>query len=825
MADQPSNETQLLAKARPYESLSPDALRWRCDPKTLPFDSTAQIKPIDGVIGQDTAVEALRFGLEIYAPGQNVFVRGLTGTGRMTLVHRLLEEMRLACPPSKDCCYGHNFHHPDRPRLITLPRGKGPAFRRRIDELADFIRDKLETALGSEGLEARRTALEQELQRQIDQITGPFEQALREAGLALVSIQVGPVAQAALFPLADGKPVPPEEWEQLRAAGKVGEQEAAAMHERHEVFQKQLQGVMQRVTELRRKHEESVRSLHNRTASSVLTAFAQKIGHEFPQQAVRDFLAEIIEDAAIERPGSSKEEDDFTRRYRVNAVLGHTDEDSCPVVIENTPTMSNLLGSIDARFERDEIGRSDHLMIRAGSLLRADGGYLILEARDLLREPGAWKVLVRTLRTGQLEIMPPELEFPWRMATLKPEPIDVNVKVILLGDTETYYLLDEYDPDFPHLFKVLADFDSEIPRSDETIAQYGGVIARIVTDEHLPHFANTAIAALTEHGARIASRNDRLTTRFGRLADVAREAAFLAQKAGHPEVAGEDVRRAIRRSKQRASLPSKRFLELLTEGTIRIATTGAAVGQVNGLAVIHAGPLTYGFPSRITATIGPGSAGVINIEREAELSGAIHTKGFYILGGLLRYLLRTEHPLAFHASVAFEQSYGGIDGDSASAAEICCLLSALTDVPLRQDLAITGAIDQVGNILAIGAANEKIEGFFDTCRAIGLTGEQGVIIPRANSRDLMLRDDVVDACRARQFHVYTVDQIQQALELLTGVQAGERDHEGLYADNTILGLAVARAFEYWMKATPSVETVEVPPEQQESRNDAPAEPR
>ncbi len=806
MADPGANRTTELAKTRPYEPLPVDALRWRCDPAALPFRSTADVRPIDEVIGQDTAVEALRFGLEIHAPGQNVFVRGLTGTGRTTLVHRLLKEMRPSCPRARDYCYVHNFEHPDRPRLITLPRGRGQSLRRRIDELADFIRSDLEAALGSGELQARKAALEQAAQRQAEKTTGPFEQALRDAGLALVSVQVGPVAQAALFPIYEGKPVPPEEWEQLRAAGKVSEEQADRIRQQHGVFEQQLQGIMQKVVDIRRRHAEAVESLRSRTARAILTTFAQKIEAEFQHAAVRTFLAEIIEDAVSQPARSPGEGDDHTRRYRVNVILGHPEDDSCPIIIENTPTMGNLLGTIDLRFDREDLGRSDHLMIRAGSLLRADGGYLILEARDVLREPGAWKVLVRTLRTDRLEIMPPELEFPWRVPSLKPEPIEVNVKVILLGDTETYYLLDEYDPDFPNLFKVLADFESEIARNDKTIAQYGGVIARIVKDESLPHFADTGVAALVEHGARIASRNDRLTARFGRLADIAREAAFLTRKAGRPLVEGEDVRRAIRRSKQRANLPSKRFLELLADGTIRIATTGFAVGQVNGLAVIHAGPLTYGFPSRITATIGPGSAGVINIEREAELSGAIHTKGFYILGGLLRYLLRTQHPLAFHASVAFEQSYGGIDGDSASAAESCCLLSALTDIPLRQNLAITGAIDQVGNILAVGATNEKIEGFFDTCRAIGLTGEQGVIVPAANARDLMLRDDVVDACRAKQFHVFSVDKIHDALELLTGVQAGERNSDGAYPDNTILGMAVNRAFEYWMKATPGVET-------------------
>jgi predicted ATP-dependent protease len=372
--------------------------------------------------------------------------------------------------------------------------------------------------------------------------------------------------------------------------------------------------------------------------------------------------------------------------------------------------------------------------------------------------------------------------------------------VVLLGDPDLYHLLDAFDRDFPYLFKVLADFDSSLPCEESTVSDYAGVIARIAREEELPPYSGQAIAALAEHGARIAGRSDRLTTRFGRLADIAREGAFIARKAGRELVERAEIEEAVRLTKRRADLPSRRFRRAIREGTIRIATTGAVVGQVNGLAVIHAGPLTYGFPTRITATIGPGTAGTINIEREAELSGSIHTKGFYILGGLLRHLLRTTHPLAFSASIAFEQSYGGIDGDSASAAEMCCLLSALTGVPIRQDRAMTGAIDQHGHIQPIGAANEKIEGFYDVCQELGLTGEQAVIIPRANVIDLMLRIDVVEACRRDQFHILAVDTIEEAIELFCGVPAGVRREDGTYPPGTLLATAVERAHEFWRMA-------------------------
>lgn len=792
--------------------LDASVLRWRCDPKRLPYDSTEQTPPITGVVGQDAAIDALRFGLETTAPGQNVFIRGIIGTGRMTLVRRLLEEIRLACPAARDRCYVHNFSQPDRPHLITLLRGQGHAFAERVDELADYIRDDLKAALASEPVVAKRRALEQKTQKQVDQIVEPFEAALAEAGLALVSFQTGAVVQSALFPRVDGKPVPPDEYEQLRTGRQVSEQDYAHFREQHDAFQDRLADVTAKVNELRGTHAKAALELWKDEVRAALSPIAAGIAEEFPAIEVRSFLQDVIDDVVNRRRRAIEKEADFTRVYRVNVVLSHGNGAGCPIIVENTPTMSNLLGTIEHSFSRAEGAHSDHLMVRAGSLLRADGGYIVLDARDVLREPGAWATLVRTLRTRRLEIVPPELVFPYAGPSLKPEPIDVNLKVILLGDAELYYMLDEADPDFPELFKVLADFDSVIPRDDVGIDQYCGVIARLVKEEALPHFDRTALAALIEHGARIAANAGKLSTRFGRLADIAREAVFVASKTFVRPITGNEVREAIRRGRSRADLPSRRFREMIADGTIRIETSGALVGQINGLAVITAGPLSYGFPARITATIGPGTAGVINIEREAALSGAIHTKGFYILGGLLRYLLRTIHPLAFDASVALEQSYGGIDGDSASGAEMCCLLSALTDIPIRQDLAMTGAIDQVGHILAIGAVTEKIEGFYDVCRDVGLTGTQGVLIPKSNAGDLMLREDVVEACAAGRFSVYAVDNVLDALEILTGVPAGQRGKRDAYPQGSLLAKAMDRAWLYWLKAS---QRMDVPMEPEE----------
>jgi len=783
------------------EPLPTTMLRWRCDPATLSFASTAEIEPATDVIGQDDAVEALRFGLETRAPGQNIFVRGLSGTGRLTLVRRLLESIQPDCSPTPDRCYVHNFSQPDRPRLISLPPRRGQEFRQRLERLIEFIRDDLRSALATDELNARRAVLERSTNKQIEEIVKPFEERLKAAELTLVRFDVGPVVQTAIFPLVEGKPVPPEEFDQLHARGEISGETYAKIRGDFAELERELAEINEKASEIRRRHDENVGALLERHARSVLVAMVRSIQAAFPEPAVQNFLADIIDDVVKNRLGDLEEGAEFTRLYGVNVVLEHSGDGMCPIVVETAPTARNLLGTIDYDFEPGDEVRASHMGIRAGALLRADGGYLILEDREVLGEPDAWKVLIRAMRTGRIEITPAGVPFIGVAPSLKPEPIEINVKVVMIGDPEVYAFLDAFDPNFPQMFKVLADFDTTIPRDAAGVEQYAAVLSRIAHEEGLRPFDRTAVAALAEHGARIAARSGKLTARFGRLADIAREAAFIAEKEGRAAASADDVRCAVRRGKRRADLPSRHFRDYVADGTIRVETRGSVIGQINGLAVLSAGPLVYGVPTRITATIGPGTAGVINIEGAAALSGAIHTKGFYILGGLLRFLLQTDHPLAFDASIALEQSYGGIDGDSASGAEICCLLSALTGLPLRQDLAMTGAIDQMGHVLAVGAVNEKIEGFFDACRDLDPAGTQGVVIPRSNAGDLMLREDVVEACSAGKFQVYPAETVYDALELLTGLPAGTRDRSGRYPKGSVLALAVARAREFWQKAS------------------------
>ncbi|MEZ6005635.1 MAG: ATP-binding protein [Planctomycetota bacterium] len=779
--------------------VAPENLRLQVDPSVFPFETTADIEPQLGVDFQDDAIEALTFGLQVHAPGQNVYVRGLSGTGRLELVRRIIGQIQPLCPIAKDRCYVFNFEQPDRPRLVSLQRGKGRAFARRVEQLSQYIQKELVPALSSDEIRARAKALEGELRKKID--SASFEAELEGAGLAMVPIRNGEEVGTAIVPLFEGKPVPPEAYENLRKEGKVSEEEANRLREALAGFRERFNKFNQDAARHQADHQERMRALFEGEARRLVHSQLLAIGKDFQGKDVVRFLNDILEDVINSLQGLGAGEVDFTQRYRVNVLVCH-DHEGCPVVVENTPTLRNLLGNIDRAVLPGGHVVSDHMMIQGGSLLRAEGGFLILNVQDLLSEPGAWKMLVRTLRTGMLEIVPHDLGILGGGAILSPEPIDLNVKVVLIGDARLYYLLDGGDPDFGDLFKVLVDFDPELELRQETLEYYAGVLAGLTARENLPPFTRDGVAALCEHGARIAGRNDRLTTKFARLNDLAREAAYINQHKDlkHPATTGDHVRQAIENTRRRAGRPSRQFRENIASRTVRIDTQGSAVGQVNGLAVMGAGPLTFGFPARITASVGPGSRGMVDIERESALSGSIHTKGFHILEGMLRHFFRTRHPLAFTASIAFEQSYGGVDGDSASGAEACCTLSALTGIPLRQNLAMTGAIDQFGNIQPIGGASEKIEGFFYACEDLGLTGDQGVILPAANLRNLVLRREVVEACRQGRFHVYAVDHISEALELFTGVPAGTADDEGQYPDGTLFAKAMDMLHEYWYRS-------------------------
>ena len=773
----------------------PELLRWKCDAGCLVFETTAEIDPAIGVVGQATAYEALKFGIECLSRGQNVYVRGARGTGRNTMVRQMLAALKPESDSNRDFCYVHNFSRPDHPRLITLPPGTANEFRKEMQSVAEFFEEGLIKSLDGEPYRGERQAVQDRLQEEIKQTTEPLEKEIEANGMAMVQVQQGPATQTLIMPVVGGEPIPPEQLKTLIAAGKAQPEQLAHYEESLPKYQKHMLDTGRKVSELIRAATKEVHDLMETVARQLSSNFTRTVLEKFPGEAVKIFIGEVIDDVVDNHLQSDNEQQpDFRELYGVNVVLSQDDKTLRPVVEENTPSLINLLGTVEPEFGPSGMAVSDFRGIRAGALLQADNGYLVLDVNDVLSESGAWRALMRTLRTGRLEIVPAELGWMRQTVLTQPEPIPIQVRVILVGDMQTYYQLDHADPDFRELFKVLADFDSELQRDSSGVSQYASVVAGLTQSEGLPPFHRSAVAALAEHGARIVSRRNRLTAKFGRIADIAREAAFLAKD---DVVAGEHVKSAVKRTKSRASLPSRKFREMVESQTIVVQTDGEVIGQINGLAVMRSGPLTYGFPARITATIGPGSAGLINIEGRAQMSGAIHTKGFHILGGLMRHLLRTKHPMTFSASLAFEQSYGGIDGDSASGAEIVCLLSALTKIPIKQSMAMTGAIDQHGHVEAIGGVNEKIEGFFDACDYFGLTGDQGCVIPKSNAGDLMLREDIVEASAAGKFHVYAVDNIYDAIELMTGTVAGRPDEDGNYPEGSLLAKAQNEVENFW----------------------------
>lgn len=780
----------------PY-CLEAEHLRWSCDQSQLTFASTEEVDPAEGIIGQPVAIEAIRFGVESTAPAQNIYVRGLSGTGRTSLVQSVLDELAPQARRRLDRCYVHHFAQPDRPRLVTLNAGEGPKFRRQMREIGEYINQGLGEVLDNPAARGQREAIEKETEQAVAAITQPLEKTLRANGLTLVQVQSGQVSRPAIFLLHNNEAVPPEQIKKLIIAGELSEEQAAGLQAKIRQYSSELETAGLEASKTLRAGVGRMRAFIEQEVRSVLGQMFAPVFEAFPQPSVREFVTEVTEDVVENRlPGATVENlPNATEIYGVNVVASHEDTDASPVVMEHSPSLSNLFGSVEPAFLSGGQLVSNYRGIRAGSLVLADGGFLVLDAHDLLAEPGSWRALMRALRTGQAELVA-DTTRPLASQTIKPESIDIKVRVILLGSHGLYRQLDQLDQDFSDLFKVLADFDSEIERSDKGVHQYAGVVARLCNDEGLNHFSACGVAALAEHGARIASRGGKLTARFGRLSDIAREAAFVAAKQSAELVERKHVEETVRRTRYRASLPSTRFQGMVADGLIQLQTRGQVTGQINGLAVIHAGPLSYGFPARITATVGAGRSGVIDIEGASSMSGSIHTKGFHILGGLLRYILRTDHSLAFSASIAFEQSYGGIDGDSASGAEFCCLLSAMTGVPIDQGIAMTGAIDQHGHIQAIGGVNEKTDGYFDACRSQGLTGSQGVIIPASNAAELMLRQDVVDACREGQFHVYAVSSVGEALEVLTGQSCGDPDGDAPYPDGSLFKLAQQRAAEF-----------------------------
>jgi ATP-dependent Lon protease len=780
--------------------LAAHELRWRCPAEWVPAEATSEIEPAHGIIGQERAVRALEFGLSVQSLGFNVFVTGLTGTGRMTAIELHLRPLARQGLAPDDLLYVYNFDRPEQPRLLRLAAGRGTVLRDGMDKLLAEFAKNMPGLFESSDFQHRLEVGVEDLKTRQQELIHGFEQKVRAAGFTLVQVQVGAVTRPEILPLVDERPVTLEKLQGLAEDGKFDRDKAGALEQAHEKLSEELQHVFHEVMTLREEMVDRAETLRRTTVEPVLKRSLGEIAKEVGDERVQPFLDAVLADLQehldlFAAPGGAGESEHMLR-YRVNVVVDNGNTQGSPVVIETEPTYANLFGTIEARLGQSLQSTSDHTRIRAGSLMRANGGFLAVNAFDAVSEPGVWPALKRALRFRRVVVRPRDILFALTGQALQPEPVELDIKAILIGDRHLYNLLHDLDEEFHNIFKVLADFDSEMPNGPDQVRDFLGLMAKIVRDEKLPHLDRGAMAALVEEAVRLARNRRRISARFSEVADVLREAAFLARAGAKPRskkilIGAEHIAAAVRERNERHCLPEEKLTCYMLEDVLVVPTAGTAVGQVNGLAVYDLGYHAFGVPGRVTARVALGREGVINIEREARLSGRTHDKGVLILGGFLRGTFAREMPLSMSASIAFEQEYGGVEGDSASSTEVYAILSALAGVPIRQDLAVTGSVDQHGRVQAIGGVNEKIEGFFRLCSRRGLSGTHGVLIPDANVADLQLGVDVVAAVAAGTFHIYPVARIEDGVELLTGVPAGERGDGGAYPPDTVFGRSAA----------------------------------
>ncbi len=794
-----------LKKEKSFRELLPEQLTWRCPESELNFKSTEELEPIDEIIGQERAVKALQFGVEIKSPGYNVFVSGIAGTGRLTTIKRMLEEIHIECTPAPDRCYVHNIKEPDNPCILEFERGRGKNFKEDIEATVRYLKRKIPEMLTGEAYTDARTKLVEGYEKREKALLTEFQKKIESEGFALVPVQVGPITQPQVFPVLQGKPIPIEELEQMASDGKVTAKEYSDAEHKLQDFKKELGVVARKGSALANEMMRKVEEMELQTVSSVIGLIFEELENRYRDnekvlghlKLVQKYTLSNIQmfkgsdeqtmDESSPQPPTRTEVDPFIV-YRVNVIQDNTDREQCPVVIETSPTYTNLFGTIERTVDARGFFQTDHTKIKGGALLRADGGFIVLNALDALTEPGVWKSLKRTLMYRKLEIQPLDSFFQVSPVALKPEPISLNVKVILIGDPYIYNILYDAEEDFKKIFKVKADFDNDATRDEKKINEYARFISRICRVENLLHFDTSGVAAVIEYAARRAGRKDKLWTRFSDIADLLREANFWGKKHSHQLVSREDVDRSLDSLIERSNLIEDKIQEMIEQDVLMIDTDGERVGQVNGLSVYDIGYYSFGRPTRITAAVGMGKAGITSIEREANLSGKIHDKGVMTLSGYLREKFAKEKPLSLSASIAFEQSYSGVDGDSASSTELYAILSSLSELPIKQGIAVTGSVNQKGDIQPIGGVNQKVEGFYRVCKAKGLTGNQGVIIPERNVKDLVLRDEVVQAVKRRQFHIYPVSKIAEGIEILTGRLAGVQDGKGRYEKDSVFYL-------------------------------------
>lgn len=779
-----------------FEELPIEKLRWRCDPEKIPFTTTDESEACSEIIGQERALKAIKTGLDIKSIGYNIFITGLVGTGRTTTIKQLLEKLEKEEKTPDDILYVNNFKNPDEPTAISLPAGKGKLFNQAMENLIEMLIHNVPELLKSKYYAEKRDNIIEAQQKKQKEILKKFEEEVEREGFSMIQVQMGFFVKPDIVPLIDGNPTPFNKIEALVKEKKISQKAFENLKKKYEELTEKLEQIFDELKDIEEETRTLLKNWDAESITPIIKGAVSETRTKFPFPKIEDYLNDVEENLiknidlfkGQKKEEKEKEVADSFLEYRVNLLVDNSDLKGAPVFMETNPNYVNLFGSIESTATRFNIWQTDFTKIKAGSFLKANGGYLVINALDAITEAGVWPTLKRTLRNQIFEIQNYASLFLFSTTRLKPQPIKCDVKVVMIGDAEIYNLFYYLDEDFKKIFKIKAEFDSEIVKDDETIRDYVCFTKKICDEDKLHPFDKGGIAAIIEYGTRISGRQRKISTRFHIIADVIREANYWAEKEEKKLVSHEHVEKAIRERFERVSLIEDKIQELIEEGTIMIDTEGKVVGQVNGLSIYDMGQFAFGKPTRITARTAVGRAGVINIEREADLSGRTHNKGVLILGGYLRGKYAQNKPFSLSASIAFEQSYSGVDGDSASSTEVYAILSSLSQLPLRQDIAITGSINQKGEIQPIGGVNEKIEGFFDVCKAKGLTGTQGVIIPHQNVQNLMLRPDVIEAVANGKFHIYPIKTIDEGIEILTGVKAGERKEDGTFEEGTVNSL-------------------------------------
>ena len=780
------------------QSLPPHRLYQACDTKRFSFETTADLDtsllPTEG-IGQPRAAEAIRFGTKIRVPGYNIYALGPSGTSRHTLIRQIVQDWAKDRSPPSDYCYVYNFQDEGRPGHLRFPPGWAHPFAKDMDSLVEEAQNALKTAFESEEYQNRKQAIEQELKEQQQKTFETLQEKAREKGLTLLRTPSG----IAFAPVKDGEVVSPDEFHKL-------EDEERKRTERDiQDLQQESQRLFQKIPSWQREAREKLRELDREVTGNTISQLMDELRQKYADVPdVQEYLNEVEQDivanvATLLNPQGQQsamqtqqvegsEDSPLLRKYKVNVLVDNSGAERAPVIYEDNPTFANLTGKMEYAPQMGAL-ITDFTLIKPGALHRANGGVLLLDARHVLMNPGAWDGLKRALKSGEIKIESlAEMYSLLSTVSLEPRAIELDVKVVLVGPPMIYYLLREMEPDFAKLFKVAADFDTEMDWSGDNQKLYANMIAGIARQEGLLPLGRRAVGRLIEHASRLVEDKEKLTTHMQSISDLIKESDFWAREDSAESILSQHVQQAIDSQTYRSDRIRERLQEEIHRGTLLIDTEGEKAGQINGLSVMKLGDFAFGRPNRITARVRLGGGEVLNIEREVELSGPIHSKGVLILSSFLGSRYTLDKPLSLSASLVFEQSYGGIEGDSASSAELFSLISAISRVPLKQSLAVTGSVNQHGEIQAIGGVNEKIEGFFDVCLQAGLSGDQGVIIPEANVSHLMLRQDVIEAVEAGSFHIYPIQTVDQGLELLTGMSAGEADANNVFPGDTVNGM-------------------------------------